>query len=61
MKLAVATLFLIVADIATGRQLLDDDCTLYSIGDTRLRGRHRSKKHSSNLDFVCEPNAVLLT
>jgi hypothetical protein len=62
MKLSIATLFFIVADVATGRQLLDDDCTLYAIGDTRLQTRlrnsHRIRKHSSKLDFVCEPNGL---
>ena len=59
MKLSIATLFLIVAEVAVGRQLLDDDCTLYAVADARLPGRHLDETHpAGDLDFVCETDKL---
>ena len=39
MKLSIATLFLLVAELAVARQLLEQDCTIYAVGDARIETR----------------------
>jgi hypothetical protein len=59
MKLSIATLFLIVSEVAVGRKLLDDDCTLYAVADARLPGRHLDETNpAGDLDFVCETDEL---
>jgi len=58
MKLSIATLFLLVAELAVARQLLEQDCTVYAIADTRIETRRLgdTTTPTGELDFVCEPN-----
>ena len=60
MKLSIATLFLLVAELAVARQLLEQDCTIYAVGDARIETRRLgdATKPAGELDFVCEPNGT---